>query len=219
MLEEDLALANIALDLIGQSRALYAYAGDVEGKGRDEDALAYLRDVASYRNILMVELDKGDFALTIARQFFMSALMLPFWQKMSQSTDTVLAGIAGKAVKEVTYHLRHTSEWMIRRGDGTTESARRLRAAVADLWPYTGELFEMDGVDAKLVAEVVAIDSESVSQDFERTISSIFAQALLLQPARGWMQTGGRHGRQTEHLGHILSRLQYLQRAYPGASW
>jgi ring-1,2-phenylacetyl-CoA epoxidase subunit PaaC len=219
VLEEELALANIALDLIGQARSLYSYAGEVEGKGRDEDALAYLRDVASYRNLLMVERPNGEFAVTIVRQLLLSAFMHPYWEAMTRSRDAVLASIAGKAVKEVAYHLRHCGEWTVRLGDGTPESHRRATAALDELWPYTGELFETDEVERELITIAIAADPSALRPAFEATLARVLSEATLARPADGWMQTGGRHGRHSEHLGHVLAELQYLQRAYPGASW
>ena len=219
VLEEELALANVALDLIGQARTLYAYAGEVEGLGRGEDALAYLRDVASYRNLLMVERPNGDFAVTILRQFLLSAFMHPFWEAMSRSTDATLAGIAAKAVKEVAYHLRHCGEWAVRLGDGTAESHRRIGEALDELWPYTGEFFETDEVERQLIAAGVAVDPQKLRPRFEATLDRVFHEATLERPRGGWMQTGGRQGRHSEHLGHVLAELQYLQRAYPGATW
>ena len=219
VLEEELALANVALDLIGQARTLYAYAGEVEGLGRGEDALAYLRDVASYRNLLMVERPNGDFAVTILRQFLLSAFMHPFWEAMSRSTDATLAGIAAKAVKEVAYHLRHCGEWAVRLGDGTAESHRRIGEALDELWPYTGEFFETDEVERQLIAAGVAVDPQKLRPRFEAMLDRVLREATLERPRDGWMQTGGRHGRHSEHLGHVLAELQYLQRAYPGATW
>jgi ring-1,2-phenylacetyl-CoA epoxidase subunit PaaC len=219
VLEEELALANIALDLIGQARMLYAYAGEVEGKGRGEDMLAYLRDVASYRNLLMVERPNGDFAVTVVRQLLLSAFMQPYWQAMTRSTDPTLAAIAGKAVKEVTYHLRHCGEWTVRLGDGTDESHRRAAAALDELWAYTGELFETDEVERELIESGVAVDPATLRPAFEATLERVLGEAMLARPRDGWMQSGGRHGRHSEFLGHVLAELQYLQRAYPGASW
>ncbi len=219
VLEEDLALANLALDLMGQARSLYSYAGEIEGKGRDEDALAYLRDVTAYRNLLLVELPKGDFALTIARQFFISAFMQPFWQGMRASKDATLAAIAAKSVKEITYHLRHTSQWMIRLGDGTDESRNRIQSAVDDLWAYTGEMFEQDAMDHALIEDGIAIDTSALKADWNDTINTVFSEATLARPDKNWMQTGGRNGRHSEHLGHILAELQHMQRSYPGAKW
>jgi ring-1,2-phenylacetyl-CoA epoxidase subunit PaaC len=219
VLEEELALANIALYLIGQSRPLYAYAGEVEGKGRDEDQLAYLRDVASYRNLLMVERPNGDFAVTILRQLLMSAFMHPFWEATTRSSDSTLAAIAAKAVKEVAYHLRHCGEWVVRLGDGTEESHRRMEEALDELWSYTGELFETDAVDQALIASGVAVDPATLKPSFDATLDRWLVDATLKRPGDGWMQTGGRQGRHSEHLGHVLAELQYLQRTYPGATW
>jgi ring-1,2-phenylacetyl-CoA epoxidase subunit PaaC len=219
VLEEELALANLALDLIGQARSLYAYAGEIEGKGRDEDALAYLRDVTAYRNLLIVERPNGDFATTVVRQFLLSAFMHPFWEAMAGSTDPTLAAIAAKAEKEIAYHLRHCGEWTVRLGDGTEESHRRMEEALAEEWPYTGELFEMDEVERGLMACGVAADATRLKGWFDATIDRVLAEATLARPHDGWMQTGGRLGRHSEHLGHVLAELQYLQRTYPGATW
>jgi ring-1,2-phenylacetyl-CoA epoxidase subunit PaaC len=219
MLEEDLALANIALDLIGQARALYAYAAEVEGAGRTEDDLAYLRDAPQYRNVLMAELPKGDFAFTILRAFLLSAHAQPFWRDTSASTDATLAAIAAKAEKEVAYHLRHAGEWVIRIGDGTAESRRRMLDALATLWPYTGELFETDATDRTLTEGGILPDPSALRPPWEATVARVFAAAGLARPADAWMQSGGRSGRHTEHLGHMLAVMQHLQRAYPGAAW
>lgn len=219
VLEEDLALANIALDLIGQARLLYAYAGELEGKGRDEDALAYLRDVSAYRNCLLVELPRGDFASTIARQFYLSAFMLPFWQALCSSKEPILAAIAAKAVKEVAYHLRHTSEWVIRLGDGTKESQARMQLAIDDLYPYTGEIFETDMVEKTLIEAGIAVDPQNLRGVWNATLDDVLGQANLVRPKPGWMQSGGRNGRHSEHLGFILAEMQHMQRSYPGAKW
>jgi ring-1,2-phenylacetyl-CoA epoxidase subunit PaaC len=219
MLEEDLALANMALDLIGQSRSLYAYAGQVEGQGRDEDQLAYLRDVTDWRNLLLCERPKGDFAFTILRQFLYAAYAHPFFERLSGSKDETLAAIAAKAVKEMAYHLRHSAEWVIRLGDGTPESAARLAAALAELWPFTGEMFEVDETERALIEAGIAVDLASVRSVWETTVDRVFGEALLTRPRDGWMQTGGRRGEHSEHLGHLLADLQFMQRAYPGATW
>jgi ring-1,2-phenylacetyl-CoA epoxidase subunit PaaC len=205
LLEEELALANIGLDLIGQARVLYDYAGVIEGKGRDQDALAYRRDAPQFRNLLLVEQPNGDFAMTITRQFLYSAYAAPFWQGMAGSDDATLAGIAAEAKHQAAYHLRHAGDWLVRLGDGTEESHRRAQAAIDALWPFTGEMFEGD--NAVLRAE------------WSETVEMVLAEAILARPKDGWMQTGGRGGRHTEHLGYILAELQFLQRAYPGASW
>jgi ring-1,2-phenylacetyl-CoA epoxidase subunit PaaC len=219
VLEEELALANIALDLIGQARSLYAYAGEVEGKGRDEDALAYVRDVASYHNWLIVERPNGDFAVTTTRQLLISAFMHPFWKAMQASTDERLAAIAAKAVKEVAYHLRHCGQWAIRLGDGTAGSRRRMLDALDELWPFTGEFFETDAIEEALIASKVAVDPKKLRPSYDTTLERFLAEATLPRPRDGWMQSGGRQGRHSEDLGHVLAELQYLQRAYPGATW
>jgi ring-1,2-phenylacetyl-CoA epoxidase subunit PaaC len=219
MMEEDMALANIGLDLIGQARALYAYAAEVEAAGNDEDGYAYLRDVRQYRNLLLVEQPNGDFARTIVRQFFYSAFADPYWRAMMASTDPTLAAIAAKSEKESAYHLRHSAEWVIRLGDGTVESHARAQNAVEELWPYTGEAFEPDAGEGELVGRGVAIDPAGLRETWSRTVTAVLAEATLTAPAPGWTQRGGRDGRHSEHLGHLLSELQYLQRSYPGAKW
>jgi ring-1,2-phenylacetyl-CoA epoxidase subunit PaaC len=219
LLEEELALANIGLDLIGEARALYDYAGNVEGKGRDEDALAYRRDAGQFRNLLLVEQPNGDFAVTIVRQFLYSAWAYPFWRELARSRDATLAAIAAKAEKEAAYHLRHAGEWLIRLGDGTADSHRRAQAALDELWPYTGELFETDAVEDALITAGIAVNPAALRPEWERTVAGVLAEATLTAPAGPWMQSGGRIGRHSEHLGHLLASLQFLQRAYPGAVW
>ena len=212
ILEEELALANIALDLIGQARALYDYAGSLTGY--TEDQLAYLRDAPAWRNCLIVELPNGDFAFSIARLFLVSAFTDPFWRAATASADTTFAAIAAKAEKETAYHLRHAAEWLIRLGDGTAESHQRAQTALDDLWPYTGELFTMLPGNAGIVP-----DPASLRDVWCATTDSILTRATLLAPTDGWMQSGGRIGRHTEHLGYLLAELQFLQRTYPGAKW
>ncbi|MCA1298714.1 1,2-phenylacetyl-CoA epoxidase subunit PaaC [Stappia indica] len=218
-LEEDIGLANVALDHVGQARALYSYAAEVEGKGRDEDQLCFLRVERAFRNCLLVEQPNGDFAQTIARQLFFSAFMLPFWEKLTGSSDATLAAIAAKAEKEAAYHLRHASEWTIRLGDGTAESQRRMQEAIDLLWPYTGELFEADDTVSQLVAAGIAVDPQGLRAGWLATLSRVLEEATLTLPAQGWMQTGGRDGRHSESFGHLLSEMQYMQRAYPGRNW
>jgi ring-1,2-phenylacetyl-CoA epoxidase subunit PaaC len=219
VLEEDLALGNMALDLIGQGRSLYAYAGAVEGRGRDEDALAYRRDAGEYRNILLVEQPNGDFAVTILRQLLYASFGHPFFEALTSSKDATLAAIAAKSIKELAYHVRHAGEWTIRLGDGTQESHRRAQDALDELWPYTGEMFESDDVERALIEMGVAVDRAAIRPQWQRTLDPIFAEAILQPPAGDWMQSGGRAGRHSEHLGHILAELQFLQRAYPDARW
>lgn len=219
LLEEELALANIGLDLIGQARTLYDYAGALEGKGRGQDALAYLRDVPQYRNLLLVEQPNGDFAMTIVRQFLYAAYVAPFWRAMAGSRDATLARIAAEAQHQEDYHLRHAGEWLVRLGDGTDESRRRAQAALDVLWPYTGELFESDETIATLMADGLAADPAPIRAAWNKTVDAVLAEATLTRPTDGWMQTGGRCGRHSEHLGYLLAELQFLQRAYPGATW
>jgi ring-1,2-phenylacetyl-CoA epoxidase subunit PaaC len=219
MMEEDMALANMGLDLIGQARELYTYAAKVEGASNDEDKFAYLRDVRQYRNLLLVEQPNGDFAQTIVRQFFYSAFADLYWRAMMASRDETLAAIAAKSEKESAYHLRHTAEWVIRLGDGTEESHRRAQVAIDDLWAFTGELFHKDEGDKLLIAQKVAIDPESLRAEWTQTVSSLLQAATLKAPASTWMQKGGRSGHHSEHLGHLLSELQSLQRTFPGATW
>jgi ring-1,2-phenylacetyl-CoA epoxidase subunit PaaC len=219
VLEEDMALSNIALDLIGQARALYAYAAEVEGRDNDEDKLAYLRDVRQYRNLLLVERPNGDFAQTMVRQLFYSAFADLFWRGMTNSTDATLAAIAARSEKESAYHLRHTSEWIIRLGDGTGESHARAQSAIDDLWAFTGEMFAVDDSERSLIVSGVAIDPLALKPKWMATVAEVVREATLTLPENNWMQQGGRDGRHSEHLGHLLSELQYMQRSFPGASW
>jgi ring-1,2-phenylacetyl-CoA epoxidase subunit PaaC len=224
ILEEDLALGNLALDLIGQARSFYTYAGEVEGKdkgtpGRDEDALAYLRDAPAWRNVLLVEQPNGDFAQTILRHLLYCAFAHPYFEELSRSKDETLAAIAAKAVKEMAYHVRHAGEWTIRLGDGTDESHRRAQQALDELWSYTGELFETDQVERALIEKGIAVDPQGIRARWSKALDRIFDEAALTRPRDGYMQSGGRSGRHSEHLGYILAELQFLQRTYPGAKW
>lgn len=219
MLEEDLAMPNIALDLIGQARNLYTYAGEVEGKGRDEDQLAYLRLERDYQNLLMCERPNGDFAHTMLRQLFFACFMETYWQEVLTSPDETLRGIAGKAIKETAYHVRHTGEWVIRLGDGTEESSRRTREALDDLTPYLPEFFESDEVTKVLSDDGILPNPASLQQRWLDRISPIFTEALLTVPDLAPAQTGGRSGIHTEDMGFLLADLQYLQRTYPGLTW
>lgn len=217
ILEEELALANIALDLIGQARLIYSYAGTLTG--HTEDELAYLRDAPAWRNCLLMELPNGDFAVSIARLLLVSAFADPFWRAASKSSDDTIAAIAAKAEKETAYHLRHAAEWLIRLGDGTAESHRRAQAGVDYLWPYTGELFTAPDGDAALIAAGTIPDPVTLRADWHATVDATLARATLTRPDDGWMQSGGRSGQHTEHLGYLLAEMQYLQRSYPGAAW
>ncbi len=218
-MEEDMALANMGLDLLGQARELYSYAAQVEGKGNDEDKFAYLRDVRQYRNLLLLEQPNGDFARTMVRQFFYSAFADLYWRAMMKSKDATLAAIAAKSEKESAYHLRHSSEWIVRLGDGTEESHRRAQTAVDDLWALTGEMFEADEGERSLIASGIAVDPATLRSQWLATISSVVSEATLALPKSDWMQQGGRSGRHSEHLGHLLSELQSMQRTFPGATW
>jgi len=219
IMEEEMALANMGLDLIGQARALYTYAGVVEGVGHDEDALAYLRNERDYANLLLVEQPNGDFAFTMLRQFLYAAYADPFWRAMMASSDPTLAAIAAKAEKELAYHLRHSAEWVLRLGDGTAESHARIADALAGLWPFTGELFAHDAEEAALVASGIAVDPETLRAAWRSTVTETLIAATLSVPADGWMQSGGRNGVHSEHFGHLLSELQYVQRLIPLADW
>lgn len=219
MLEEDLALPNMALDLIGTARVLYDHAAKLEGKGRSEDDLAMLRVEREYRNCLLVERPNGDFAQTMLRQLYFAAFMEPFWKAALGSSDDVIRGVAGKAVKEMAYHIRHAGEWVIRLGDGTDESARRMQEAVTELHRFTGELFESSPAAAACEAEGVLPVRADMRGDWDRVIAMVFGEALLEQPDIPFPQTGGRAGIHGEQLGHLLAEMQYLQRAYPGAEW
>jgi ring-1,2-phenylacetyl-CoA epoxidase subunit PaaC len=219
MLEEDMALANMGLDLLGQARELYSYAAEVEGNGNDEDKFAYLRDVRQYRNLLLVERPNGDFACTIARQFFYAAFADLYWRAMMASRDPTLAAIAAKSEKESAYHLRHCSEWMVRLGDGTDESQRRAQNAIEDLWAYTGEMFQIDESERGLIDGGIAVDTSALRPQWLQTVSSVLTEATLTLPNNDWMQQGGRFGRHSEHLGHLLSELQSMPRTFPGATW
>ena len=218
-MEEDMALANMGLDLLGQARELYSYAAKVEGNGNDEDKFAYLRDVRQYRNLLLLEQPNGDFARTMARQFFYAGFADLYWRAMMQSEDATLAAIAAKSEKESAYHLRHSSEWMVRLGDGTAESHRRAQEAIDDLWAYTGEMFGVDDSDRGLIDGGIAVDPATLHRQWLKTVSNVLSEATLALPTSNWMQQGGRNGRHSEHLGHLLSELQSMQRTFPEATW
>jgi ring-1,2-phenylacetyl-CoA epoxidase subunit PaaC len=225
-LEEDMALANIALDQLGQARLLLSYAGEVEGAGRSEDDLAYLRTDREYRNCLLVELPNGapgedtlDFGVTIAKLLGFSAYQHGLYQRLVASTDQRLAEIAGKAVKETAYHLDHAALWTCRLGDGTAESHRRMQAAVEQVWPYTHELFQADDLTARLAVDGSGVDPASLRDGWLSTVEKILAEATLTRPEDGWAPDGGRFGSHTEALSYLLGEMQSLHRAHPGVSW
>jgi ring-1,2-phenylacetyl-CoA epoxidase subunit PaaC len=219
ILEEDIALANISLDLIGQATLLLKLAGEVEGKGRSEDELAYFRDAIDFRNVLLTELPKGDFAFTIVRQFLFGVAAYYELEGLTRSAHPALAGICAKALKETHYHVRHSGEWVIKLGDGTEESHARAQRALDDLWRYTGEMFLGDSVDARLAAAGIIPDPSPAEPKWKAQVTDVLARATLEPPAVTYMQRGGRNGRHTEHLGHMLSEMQIVARSHPGAQW
>lgn len=218
ILEEDIAMANISLDLLGQATMLLKLAGQVEGQGRDEDALAFWRDEREFRNAELVELPRGDFAFTMVRQLLFSAFAYHHLEALAASSHEELAGIAAKAHKESRYHLRHAAEWVLRLGDGTEESHGRTQAALDQLWPWTGELFFQDDVDRGLQTEQVVPDLASLRAPWEAMVTEQLVKATLIVPTAMRM-TGGRIGRHTEHLGHMLAEMQIVARSHPGAKW
>jgi len=219
ILEEDIALTNISLDLIGQSRAFLTYAGEKEGNGRSEDDLAFFREARAFKNRLMAEQPNGDYAQTMIRQLFLSVYQYYFYTELMKSKDETFAALAEKSLKEVTYHVRHSSEWTIRFGDGTEESHVRTLEAVDTLWKYTGDLFETDQVDADLKKVGIAVDMEAVKSGWDKKISEVFETATLTIPQEGFMIGGSVTGMHTEHLGHLLAEMQVLPRSFPGVEW
>ena len=218
-LEEDVAVGNIALDLLGQARSLLTRAGELEGKGRDEDALAYFRDEREFTNVHLCELANGDFAHTMARLLVFSAYQSELYAQLSTSRDETLAAVAAKALKEVSYHRDHATQWMLRLGDGTDESHRRAQDALEAIWPYTAELFEADDLTTKLVAEGVAADPEAMRAPWQTYLSTVLEKATLSVPDTAPVVTGGRRGIHTEQMGFLLAEMQHLTRSHPGATW
>ncbi len=219
-LEEDVALGNIALDLLGQARALLTYAGEVEGAGRTEDDLAYLRDERDFLNLQIVERPNEDFGVTIARQLFFSTWQLALHERLAESSDPLIAGVAGKAVKEVDYHRDHATQWVLRLGDGTEESHRRMQAGLERMWPYVAEMFVTDDLERDLVADGVAVDVTTLREEWDTYVGQVLAEATLVRPEDGWTPPpGGRQGKHTEALGFLLAEMQHLHRSHPGASW
>lgn len=219
ILEEDIAMTNISLDLIGQATSFLNYAGNVENNGRDEDALAFLRFDKDYKNSLLVEQPNGDFGMTIMRQFLFDAFRKPLFDALQYSEDKQLAAIAEKSLKETKYHLKHSSEWVIRLGDGTEESHDRIQDSLNTLWRYTSDLFFQDEVEAALINQKIIPSFEVIKNEWKKTVHDVLQQATLEIPQNGWEQIGGRQGKHSEHLGYILAELQYIQRAYPGLEW
>jgi ring-1,2-phenylacetyl-CoA epoxidase subunit PaaC len=218
-LEEDLALTNIALDITGAAKSLLEYAATIEGKDRTADHLAYFRNDRYYFNAQITELPNGDYAKTIVRQAIIDCFDFYFYQELAKSKDETLSGIAQKSIKEVTYHLRHTSSWVERFGDGTEESHNKVQTAINELWQYTGELFEMNEVDEILIAEGIAVDLNNVKTKWEKHMAELLEKSTLTIPENVFMQTGSRKGIHTEHLAFILAEMQALPRMYPDAKW
>jgi ring-1,2-phenylacetyl-CoA epoxidase subunit PaaC len=220
ILEEDIALSNMALDLIGHATSLLALAGTVEGQGRDEDALAFFRDGTAYRNALLVEQPNGDFAVTMVRQFLFDAHSVLLWDQLSRASHPELAAIAAKSLKEDTYHLRHSSEWIVRLGDGTDESHARTQRALDTLWRYTAELFDHDAVNDAVAAQGITIDTAALRALWDGLVNDVLQRATLTRPGEQAPQRrGGRRGMHSEHLGHMLATMQSVARAHPGAAW
>jgi len=219
ILEEDIAMTNLALDLIGQSRTMLTYAGELEGKGRTEDDLAYKREEREYYNTLLSERPNGHFGDTVARNFLHDAFLYHLYQALKNSKDEMIAAHAAKSIKEVTYHLRHSSEWLVRLGDGTEESHEKVQESLNDLWEYTGDLFEMNEVDETLIKEGITVDLSEVKKDWDATVNTVLERATLIRPGDAYMHSGRLDAIHSEYLGHLIAEMQFLQRAYPEAEW
>ena len=219
VLEQDIAISNIALDFIGQSRNFYQYAAELNGGGTTEDDLAYLRNEREFKNILLAELPNGDWAKTILKLFFFSSYQYFLYQKLVSSSDKQLSAIAEKSLKEVTYHVRWSSEWVIRLGDGTEESNRRIKKALEELWNYTGEMFIAVDYENEAMNNNIGVDVSSLKQSWENKITEVLQDATISIPENTWNHIGGKTGLHTEHLGFVLAEMQHLQRTYPGCEW
>ena len=219
ILEEDIALSNIALDYIGQSTNIFKQLASFSNDGSDEDAIALTRMESEYVNALMLELPNGDYGATIARQYFFSSFYLLYLDQLKSSSDVFLSGFAEKSIKEVKYHLQHATDWMLRLGDGTPESHSRMQHAVNGLWPYLGELFNDDDLDVQATKEGWGVSREVLKTSWTDRLNAVFAEAGLTVPSEAWYHSGGRKGRHTEHMGFLLAEMQFLQRAFPGAKW
>ena len=218
-LEQDIAITNISLDLIGQARNFFQYAAQLKGNDASEDSLAYLRDARNFTNCLLTEQENGDWGKTILRQFFMSNYQYVLYEQLQETNNEQIAAISAKALKEVTYHLKWSSEWVIRLGDGTAESQARMLKALNDLWSYTGELFIPAPYEQEAAEKGDAPHMPELKAKWLNTLTSVFEEAKLPVPPEGFSQTGGKTGIHTEHLGYILADMQYLQRTYPNSKW
>ena len=223
ILEEDIAMTNVGLDLLGQSRLWFAYAQDLEavvaGVGRSEDQFAFLRDAREFRNLLIVEQRNGNYADTMARQFLFDQWHILALRALSTSSETRIAEIAAKALKEVAYHVERSADWVIRLGDGTRESHERMQAAIDDLWTYTGEMFTVDDVETALIADGTAVDARTLREAWNASVDAVLAEATLTRPGDAFERIGGKQGLHGEDFGRLLAEMQFLQRAYPGATW
>lgn len=242
ILEQDIALTNISLDYIGQARSLYQHAANLfnalpqaekatmfmsialeekvkKGENLDEDDLAYLRDGWDFRNVILTEQPNGDWAMTIARAFYFDLFQYLLYSQLQSSKDLQLAAIAEKSLKEVTYHKRWSSEWVIRLGDGTAESHHKMQEAINHLWPYSGEMFKVAGAEQAMITDGIAVDIQALQQPWHEAVTAILDEATLTLPEGTWMHSGGKEGQHSEHLGYILTELQFMQRAYPGMEW
>ncbi len=215
-LEEDVALGNIGLDQLGQARSLLQYAGSIEGAGRSEDDLAYFRDERDFLNLQLCELPTGDFAHAMARLLYFATYQQLLYEELLKSADETLSGVAGKAVKEVAYHVDHATQWVLRLGDGTDESHRRMQAGLDALWPYTAEMFESDDLVRRLS---VAVDPSTLQEEWMRRVTAVIDESTCSRPESSYQHRGGREGRHTEHLGYLLAELQHVARSHPGATW
>ena len=218
-LEEDIALSNISLDMFGRANLLLEYAASIKGNNATADELAFKRNEREFSNHILCEQPNGNFADTMGRQFFLDAFYKLFLQKLTKSKDEQLSAIAQKSIKETTYHLRHSSKWIIRLGDGTVESHAKVQSAIDNLWMFTNELFEMNEIDNEMLEQKIGVDCSKLKIEWDKIINEVLSEATLNRPEDANMPTGGRQGIHTEHLGHLLSDMQYLQRAYPDATW
>ena len=218
-LEEDIAMSNMALDLVGQARALLTRAGQIEGRAHDEDQLAFLRDERDYFNLTLVELPRGDFAFSVLRNAMVATLLKLLWERLASSSDEEVAAIAGKAVKEARYHQQHAADWVVRLGDGTEESRRRIERALEDLWRYVPEMFESDAVDEAAAAEGLGPRWSELQAPWLAEMRTILGEAALAEPKESAFRSTGKHGVHSEHMGYILAEMQHLQRSFPGGVW
>jgi ring-1,2-phenylacetyl-CoA epoxidase subunit PaaC len=218
-IEEDIALSNVALDYIGQATALYKEVSEKSGEGKSEDDYAFLRDAWEFKNLLLVELPKGDYGYTIVRQFLFSTWYYHFLEALHNSQDEFLKGFAAKSIKEVKYHFQHSRDWMLRLGAGTEESHARMQNALNEIWQFTGEMFVNSPAETAAIADGVGVNNPELLDTWRRIVSAVVQEAELTLPEDAWMQKGGKEGKHSEHIGFVLAEMQFLQRAYPGSKW